>query len=164
MRLPKNAVSGLIQVRGERYVIVDLVGKGKDIRTVPVPMWTKRAVDEWTTAAGINFGDVTSTDFSPSGTYATFFVLTFSKLLLLLEHRDIAESFGPAGLKPTPAGAFGGCTFRSLCLLIRQTGAEDSYRRCENSYTPALSPRNPVLEVMIRQDFTDCLASLLVWV
>jgi len=42
------------QVREERWVIADLVGKGKHIRTVPVPAWTKRAVDEWTTAAGIN--------------------------------------------------------------------------------------------------------------
>jgi site-specific recombinase XerD len=40
------------QVREERWVIADLMGKGKHIRTVPVPAWTKRAVDEWTTAAG----------------------------------------------------------------------------------------------------------------
>jgi site-specific recombinase XerD len=42
------------QVREERWVIADLIGKGKHIRTVPVPAWTKRAVDEWTVAAGIN--------------------------------------------------------------------------------------------------------------
>jgi site-specific recombinase XerD len=42
------------QVREERWVIADLIGKGKHIRTVPVPARTKRAVDEWTTAAGIN--------------------------------------------------------------------------------------------------------------
>jgi len=35
-------------------VIADLIGKGKHVRTVPVPVWVKRAVDEWTTAAGIN--------------------------------------------------------------------------------------------------------------
>src|SRR5258708_13333035 len=36
------------QIREERCVIADLVGKGKHIRTVPVPLWAKRAVDEWT--------------------------------------------------------------------------------------------------------------------
>jgi hypothetical protein len=44
------------QVRGERWVIPDLTGKGKHIRTVPVPLWAKRAVDAWITAAGINDG------------------------------------------------------------------------------------------------------------
>jgi site-specific recombinase XerD len=46
------------QIREERWVIADLVGKGKHIRTVPVPLWAKRAVDEWTTAAGINGGAI----------------------------------------------------------------------------------------------------------
>ena len=46
------------QVREERWVIADLIGKGKHIRTVPVPVWAKRAVDEWTTAAGINGGAI----------------------------------------------------------------------------------------------------------
>jgi site-specific recombinase XerD len=44
------------QVREEHSVIADLVGKGKHIRTVPVPVWAKRALDEWTAAAGINGG------------------------------------------------------------------------------------------------------------
>jgi integrase len=35
-----------------------LIGKGKHIRTVPVPLWAKRAVDEWTTAAGIHGGTI----------------------------------------------------------------------------------------------------------
>jgi integrase len=44
------------QVREEHWVIADLVGKGKHIRTVPVPVWVKGAIDEWTTAAGIKDG------------------------------------------------------------------------------------------------------------
>lgn len=44
------------QIREERCVIADLVGKGKHIRTVPVPLWAKRAVDVWIMAAGINGG------------------------------------------------------------------------------------------------------------
>ena len=46
------------QVREEHSVIADLVGKGKHIRTVPVPVWAKRCVDEWTAAAGINGGAI----------------------------------------------------------------------------------------------------------
>src|ERR1700688_677670 len=46
------------QVREEHWVIADLIGKGRHIRTVPIPTWTKRAVDEWMTAAGINNGAV----------------------------------------------------------------------------------------------------------
>jgi site-specific recombinase XerD len=40
-----------VQLREERWVIADLIGKGKHIRTVPVPVWAKNAVDEWTDAA-----------------------------------------------------------------------------------------------------------------
>jgi site-specific recombinase XerD len=46
------------QVREEHWVIADLIGKGKHIRTVPVPVWAKRAVDGWTDAAKINQGAI----------------------------------------------------------------------------------------------------------
>ena len=46
------------QVREEHWVIADLIGKGKHIRTVPVPAWAKRAVDEWIMAAGIDGGAI----------------------------------------------------------------------------------------------------------
>jgi integrase len=46
------------QIREKHWVIADLVGKGKHIRTVPVPVWVKGAVDEWTRAAGINDGAI----------------------------------------------------------------------------------------------------------
>jgi hypothetical protein len=36
------------QVREEHWVIADLIGKGKHIRTVPVPGWANRVVDKWT--------------------------------------------------------------------------------------------------------------------
>ncbi len=50
--------TGDFQVREEHCVIADLVGKGKHIRTVPVPFWAKRAVDEWTGAAAITSGTI----------------------------------------------------------------------------------------------------------
>ena len=45
-----------IQLRDARWVLVDLVGKGKRIRTVPMPAWTKLSIDEWIAAAGLREG------------------------------------------------------------------------------------------------------------
>jgi site-specific recombinase XerD len=45
-----------IQQRDERWVILDLYGKGGHIRTVPVPEWVKRAVDCWAAAANVTDG------------------------------------------------------------------------------------------------------------
>lgn len=36
-----------IQLRDARWVIVDLVGKGNRVRSVPMPAWCKVAIDEW---------------------------------------------------------------------------------------------------------------------
>ncbi len=48
----------LLQRREDRWAIVDLVGKGGHIRTVPVPDWVKRILDDWLLAAGIVAGRV----------------------------------------------------------------------------------------------------------
>ena len=45
-----------IQQRDGRWVIVDLVGKGNHVRTVPIPSWVKLAIDEWANTAGITSG------------------------------------------------------------------------------------------------------------
>jgi len=45
-----------LQRREKRWAIVDLVGKGRHIRTVPVPNWVKETLDVWLTAAGIESG------------------------------------------------------------------------------------------------------------
>jgi len=42
-----------LQIREDHWVIADLIGKGKHIRTVPVPNWAKISIDEWITASGI---------------------------------------------------------------------------------------------------------------
>jgi site-specific recombinase XerD len=47
-----------VQQRQEHWAIVDLIGKGGHIRTVPIPEWAKRALDEWTVAAGIRDGKI----------------------------------------------------------------------------------------------------------
>lgn len=48
----------VIQVRQGHWAIVDLVGKGGHIRTVPIPGWAKQALDDWTTAAAITDGRI----------------------------------------------------------------------------------------------------------
>jgi integrase len=47
-----------IQQRDGRWCVVDLVGKKGHVRTVPMPSWTKAAIDSWATAAGIISGPV----------------------------------------------------------------------------------------------------------
>ena len=47
-----------MQNRQGHWAIVDLVGKGKRVRTVPMPLWVKEAVDHWTVAANISQGRV----------------------------------------------------------------------------------------------------------
>jgi len=47
-----------VQTRQGHWAIVDLIGKGGHIRTVPIPAWAKQALDEWTTAAKIADGRI----------------------------------------------------------------------------------------------------------
>ena len=73
--LRRAELSGLrkedIQVRQGHWAIVDLVGKGKHVRTVPMPIWVKDAVDRWLTAASVATGRVfraVSRHGTPGGT------------------------------------------------------------------------------------------------
>jgi integrase len=45
-----------LQQREEHWVIVDLMGKGGHVRTVPVPDWVKSELEVWLDAAGIDRG------------------------------------------------------------------------------------------------------------
>lgn len=47
-----------IQQREGRWVIVDLMGKGQRVRSVPIPSWTKQAIDEWLSTSGITDGNL----------------------------------------------------------------------------------------------------------
>jgi integrase len=53
--LAELAVS-TIQLREGRWVLTDLEGKGRRIRTVAVPVWVKKGIDAWQEAAGIDQG------------------------------------------------------------------------------------------------------------
>jgi integrase len=45
-----------IQQREGRWVLADLEGKGRRIRTVAIPIWVKKGIDIWMTAAEIEKG------------------------------------------------------------------------------------------------------------
>lgn len=47
-----------IQMRQGHWAVVDLIGKGGHIRTVPIPAWVKSALDQWTRAAGVSDGKI----------------------------------------------------------------------------------------------------------
>ena len=42
-----------LQIRQGHWAIVDLVGKGGHVRTVPMPAWVKDAVDRWRQSAKV---------------------------------------------------------------------------------------------------------------
>src|SRR5580700_5077373 len=60
--LRRSEVVGLrlcqLQLRESHWVIVDLVGKGGRIRTVPVPNWCTGLVDVWHRDSGVSEGKV----------------------------------------------------------------------------------------------------------
>jgi integrase len=47
-----------LQIRQGHWAIVDLVGKGGHVRTVPVPVWVKDAVDRWRESAKVTVGRI----------------------------------------------------------------------------------------------------------
>jgi hypothetical protein len=47
---------GSLSAGEDHWAIVDLVGKGGHIRTVPVPEWVRNQVNDWLVAAAINRG------------------------------------------------------------------------------------------------------------
>ena len=47
-----------VQQRDGRWVLVDLIGKRNKVRSVPMPHWTKKAIDEYASVAGFSDGHV----------------------------------------------------------------------------------------------------------
>ena len=45
-----------VQQRDGRWVLVDIIGKRDKVRSVPMPNWTKAAIDTWSKAAGVTEG------------------------------------------------------------------------------------------------------------
>jgi site-specific recombinase XerD len=47
-----------VQMRQGHWAVVDRIGKGGHIRTVPIPNWVKAALDQWTRAANVTQGKI----------------------------------------------------------------------------------------------------------
>jgi len=47
-----------IQMRQGHWAVVDLIGKGGHIRTVPIPQWVKAPLDQWVVAARVTEGRI----------------------------------------------------------------------------------------------------------
>ena len=75
-----------IQLREARWVIVDLIGKGGRVRSVPMPNWAKAALDNWTTCAGITTGPVFRA-VSKRGDITSFMITPRSVF-------DVVQTFG----------------------------------------------------------------------
>ena len=45
-------------MRQGHWAVVDLIGKGGHIRTVPIPQWVKSALDQWVVAARVTEGRI----------------------------------------------------------------------------------------------------------
>jgi integrase/recombinase XerD len=43
-----------LQMQEGRWVIVDLIGKGRRLRTVSVPSWSKHLLDTWLSHSGVS--------------------------------------------------------------------------------------------------------------
>jgi integrase len=59
-RLRRDELANLtfehLQQREGRWVIVDIVGKGRRVRTVPLPGWANQLVDRWAFEADLSSG------------------------------------------------------------------------------------------------------------
>jgi site-specific recombinase XerD len=47
-----------VQQRDGRWIIADMIGKGGRTRTIPMPAWAKKAIDEWAGTANLTSGAV----------------------------------------------------------------------------------------------------------
>jgi integrase len=58
--LRRSELTGLtmshLQQRDDHWAIIDLFGKGGHVRTVPIPIWVKAAIDAWVAIADIHAG------------------------------------------------------------------------------------------------------------
>ena len=102
-----------VQQRDGRWCIVDLVGKHGRVRTVPVPTWTKVAIDAWTSAAGLVEGYL----FRPVSRADRPLGERLGKKVVWQMLRQYAEAIGIPGIAPHDAR-------RTCAKLCRAAGGE----------------------------------------
>jgi integrase len=102
-----------VQQRDGRWCIVDLVGKHGRVRTVPVPTWTKVAIDAWTFAAGLVDGYL----FRPVSRADRPLGERLGEKVVWQMLRRYAEAIGIPGIAPHDAR-------RTCAKLCRAAGGE----------------------------------------
>jgi integrase len=93
-----------VQMREDRWVIPDLVGKGNRVRMVPVPSWVKERLDFWTFAAEITKEKIfraVGKNGKVSG--ASLSTTAVWKLVLQYAHQVGIERLAPHDLRRTCA-------------------------------------------------------------
>jgi integrase len=99
--LRRSEVVGLnldqLQSREGRWVIVNLVGKGARLRTVPVPSWSKELVDAWLRHSGVTDGKVFRRLLGCGLRRSEAVNLRFDQLQLRESHWVIVDMVGKGG-------------------------------------------------------------------
>jgi site-specific recombinase XerC len=106
-----------IQPRDGRWVIADLIGKRQRIRTVPIPAWSKAAIDHWTAAAAIAEGKLFRAVDKPAASAAKNFSRRLSTWSSASEQRKSGSS-SPL----TTSGHVPSASRRSLAVHRRGAG------------------------------------------
>jgi integrase len=88
------------QRREDHWAIVDLIGKGGHVRTIPVPSWVKGTVDDWLAASRIVNGRKSPSVNGPSKGHK---LLSMKEILV-----------GAVGIEPTTFGLKGRCSTTEL--------------------------------------------------
>lgn len=102
-----------IQLREAHWVIADLNGKGGHIRTVPMPAWVKRAIDDWRISAGMTSGPLFRAINKAGRTWGN----GFTPKVIWSIVKDGAASCGLQGIAPHDLR-------RTCARLCHQAGGE----------------------------------------
>jgi integrase len=102
-----------IQQRDGRWCIVDLFGKHGRVRTVPMPVWVKVAIDAWTVRASVTDGYV----FRPVNRADQVQGEVLSEKVVWQMLRPYAEAAGVPGIAPHDCR-------RTAAKLCRAAGGE----------------------------------------
>jgi site-specific recombinase XerD len=101
------------ELREEHWVLADLIGKGRHMRTIPVPSWVKSAVDDWVSAAGFCAGTL----FRAIGETGRVRGLGFTAKVIWSIVREAASSCGIGAIAPHDLR-------RTCARLCHQSGGE----------------------------------------
>ena len=104
---------GHIQQRDGRWCIVDLFGKHGRVRTVPMPVWVKVAIDAWAVRAGVTDGYV----FRPVNRADQVVGAVLSEKVVWQMLRPYAMAAGVPGIAPHDCR-------RTAAKLCRASGGE----------------------------------------